>query len=95
MSKLFATLVLAAAAVWRPAAAPLTVPNRPDTFKFAVLGDNGSGDSGQMDLARQMAAGRARIVTVEKSRLVDRAWSAVMGALGHLVGNNTHAETHA
>lgn len=46
-------------------------------------------------LARQMAAGRARIVTVEKSRLVDRAWSAVMGALGHLVGNNTHAETHA
>lgn len=56
MSKLFATLVLAAAAVWRPAAAPLTVPNRPDTFKFAVLGDNGSGDSGQMDLARQMAA---------------------------------------
>jgi hypothetical protein len=34
----------------------LSVPNRPDTFKFAVLGDNGSGDKGQYDLADQMAA---------------------------------------
>lgn len=48
-------------------------------------------------LARQMSAGKVRIVTVEKSRLVDRAWSAVMGALGHLVGsNNTSSpEVHA
>ncbi|GAA5079115.1 DUF1631 domain-containing protein [Lysobacter panacisoli] len=46
-------------------------------------------------LARQMAAGRVRIVTVEKSRLVDRAWSAVMGALGHLVGNSAPSEAHA
>jgi predicted MPP superfamily phosphohydrolase len=56
MSKLFVTLVLTTIAVWQTAAAPLTVPNRPDTFKFAVLGDNGSGDAGQMDLAKQMAA---------------------------------------
>lgn len=53
------------------------------------------GEQSLDSLARQMAAGRARIVTVEKSRLVDRAWNAVMGALGHLVGNNTPAETHA
>ena len=46
-------------------------------------------------LARQVAAGKARIVTEEKSRLVDRAWSAVMGALGSLVGNNSHSEAHA
>jgi 3',5'-cyclic AMP phosphodiesterase CpdA len=34
----------------------LSVPNRPGTFKFAVLGDNGSGDTGQYDLADQMVA---------------------------------------
>ncbi len=46
-------------------------------------------------LARQMSAGHARIVTEEKSRLVDRAWSAVMGALGQLVGHNNPSEAHA
>ncbi|BDU17962.1 DUF1631 domain-containing protein [Lysobacter auxotrophicus] len=46
-------------------------------------------------LARQVASGRARVVTEEKSRLVDRAWSAVMGALGQLVGHNNHSEAHA
>jgi 3',5'-cyclic AMP phosphodiesterase CpdA len=56
MSKLFVTLILTAIAVWQTAAAPLTVPNRPDTFKFAVLGDNGSVDAGQMELAKQMAS---------------------------------------
>jgi len=55
MSTTFRTLLLVAAAVWQTAAAPsLTVPNRSDTFKFAVLGDNGSGDKGQFDLANQM-----------------------------------------
>jgi len=46
-------------------------------------------------LARQVAGGKARVVTEEKSRLVDRAWSAVMGALGQLVGQKTHSEAHA
>ncbi|HET7221467.1 MAG TPA: metallophosphoesterase [Vicinamibacterales bacterium] len=55
MPKLLATLVLVLAAGWRLTGAPLAVPNRPDSFKFAVLGDNGSGDSGQFDLAKQMA----------------------------------------
>lgn len=53
------------------------------------------GEQSLDSLARQMAAGSARIVTVEKSRLVDRAWGAVMSALGHLVGNNAPSEAHA
>ncbi|MDR0182831.1 DUF1631 domain-containing protein [Lysobacter arvi] len=53
------------------------------------------GEQSLDSLARQVAAGRARIVTEEKSRLVDRAWSAVMGALGQLVGHNTPSEAHA
>jgi hypothetical protein len=38
------------------AAPTLRLPNRPDTVKFAVLGDNGSGDSRQYELATQMTA---------------------------------------
>jgi predicted phosphodiesterase len=34
------------------AAGPL--PNRPDSLKFAVIGDNGTGDQPQYDVARQM-----------------------------------------
>ena len=59
MYKTFSTLLLVLAAGWSTAAGPtLTVPNRPDTFKFAVLGDNGSGDKGQYDTADQMVAVR-------------------------------------
>jgi hypothetical protein len=55
MSKILGTLLIILS--WQPVAAPtLTLPNRPDTLKFAVLGDNGSGDSGQYELANQMAA---------------------------------------
>ncbi|MET0212511.1 MAG: metallophosphoesterase [Vicinamibacterales bacterium] len=57
MSKIFGTLLILLAVGLRPFAAPtLTVPNRPNTLKFAVLGDNGSGDSGQYELATQIAA---------------------------------------
>lgn len=57
MSRIAAVLVVILVAGWRPFAAPtLTVPNRPDTVKFAVLGDNGTGDTGQYELANQMAA---------------------------------------
>ena len=57
MSKIFGTLLILLAVGLRPFAAPtLTVPNRPNTLKFAVLGDNGSGDSGQDQLATQIAA---------------------------------------
>ena len=57
MSKIFGTLLILLAVGLRPFAAPtLTVPSRPNTLKFAVLGDNGSGDSGQYELATQIAA---------------------------------------
>ena len=57
MSKILCTLLLTLAAGWHVTAGPsLSVPNRPDTFKFAVLGDNGSGDKGQFEVADQIAA---------------------------------------
>jgi predicted phosphodiesterase len=36
--------------------APVPLPNQSDSFKFAVLGDFGTGKSPQYDLAREMAA---------------------------------------
>lgn len=37
--------------VW---AQELTVPNRPDSLKFAAIGDNGTGDQPEYDVANQM-----------------------------------------
>jgi 3',5'-cyclic AMP phosphodiesterase CpdA len=56
MSKMFGTLLLVLASAWAPAGSALSVPNRTDTFKFAVIGDNGDGSKGQYDLADQMSA---------------------------------------
>ena len=57
MSRIVGTLLILLAVGMHPVAAPtLTLPNRADTLKFAVLGDNGSGDAGQYGLAAQMAA---------------------------------------
>lgn len=36
--------------------APLSLPNAPDSFKFAVLGESGTGETAQYELARQMVA---------------------------------------
>ena len=40
----------------RPAAPAVALPNRAGSLKFAVLGDFGTGDAPQFELARQMAA---------------------------------------
>jgi 3',5'-cyclic AMP phosphodiesterase CpdA len=57
VAKILGTLLILLALGLRPFAEPaLTLPNRPNTLKFAVLGDNGSGDSGQYELAAQMVA---------------------------------------
>ena len=58
MSKLLVTALalLVAGALPAPTAPTLLLPNRSDTVKFAVFGDNGTGDSGQFELATQMAA---------------------------------------
>lgn len=42
------------------AAQQSTLPNRPDSVKFAVIGDSGTGSSAQTRIARQMAAWRER-----------------------------------
>jgi hypothetical protein len=61
MPKILCTVLLLVVAGWRTAGVPsLSVPNRPETFKFAVIGDNGSGDNGQFDLADQMIAVHAQ-----------------------------------
>ena len=38
---------------------PLALPNRPDSVKFAVIGDNGTGDRPEYDVAAQMVAARS------------------------------------
>ena len=39
-----------------PSAVPISLPNKADSFKFAVLGDFGTGKRPQYELAEQMAA---------------------------------------
>ena len=59
MAKFAHIFVLVAVASWQLLAAPpLAVPNRAGTVKFAVIGDNGTGDRGQLDIAAQMVAVR-------------------------------------
>lgn len=41
-------------------AAPVPLPNQPDSFKFGVLGDSGTGEQAQYELADQMAELRER-----------------------------------
>jgi hypothetical protein len=43
------------------AAAPhISLPNRPDSVKFAVIGDSGTGEREQYETAKQLAGARAR-----------------------------------
>jgi Calcineurin-like phosphoesterase len=59
MSRLLTMCLILIVGTWQLLAAPaISLPNRVDTVKFAVLGDNGSGDRGQQDVAAQMAAVR-------------------------------------
>ena len=39
----------------QPSQPPLTLPNQPDSVKFAVIGDTGTGDSNQYRLAAKLA----------------------------------------
>jgi predicted MPP superfamily phosphohydrolase len=45
-----------ATVVAAPRAEVVALPNRPDSLKFAVIGDNGTGGSDQYDIGKQMAA---------------------------------------
>jgi len=51
-----ALLVIAAIASAGLFAQPAPLPNRPGSLKFAAIGDNGTGDQPQYDIARQMTA---------------------------------------
>jgi hypothetical protein len=53
--RLFSTLLVVALATAAILAQAPTLPNRPDSLKFAAIGDNGTGDRPQYELAQQMA----------------------------------------
>src|SRR5258708_37976291 len=59
-ARLLTTLVLAASTLWSVAAQELTLPNAPTSLKFMAMGDSGSGDREQFDVANQMARFRAK-----------------------------------
>ena len=55
-----ATVAVAAPQPGSPPQAQVPLPNRPDSLKFAVIGDNGNGDRAQYEIGEQLAAWRAR-----------------------------------
>ena len=57
VASLLALLIIGASA---PAAQRAALPNRSDSLKFAVIGDNGTGDRPEFDIAQQMTSARAR-----------------------------------
>jgi predicted phosphodiesterase len=54
--RLLAAIVLACAAAAVLAGQEVTLPNRPDSVKFAVIGDMGTGDVPQFEVAKEMLA---------------------------------------
>src|SRR4051812_15230989 len=59
-ARLLTTLVLAASGLWSVTAQELTLPNAANSLKFMAMGDTGSGDTEQFDVANQMAQFRAK-----------------------------------
>jgi predicted MPP superfamily phosphohydrolase len=51
-----ALLLVAAVGPLALVAQPATLPNRPDSLKFAVIGDNGTGDQPEYEVAARMIA---------------------------------------
>jgi predicted phosphodiesterase len=43
-----------------PAAQDVTLPNQPDSLKFAIIGDSGTGSSSQYKIAEKLIASRAK-----------------------------------
>lgn len=63
-----------------------------DNALFVNLRGQRVGEQTLDSLARLLARGHARVVTVERARLVDRAWQATLGALRTLSGKAAGAE---
>ncbi len=55
-----AGLVTLAASGWAAARQPAQLPDEPTSLKFAVIGDNGTGDAPEYEVGQQMATARAR-----------------------------------
>jgi len=53
-------LALFVGAIGAPAAQDVTLPNQPDSLKFAIIGDSGTGSSSQYKVAEQLIAARAK-----------------------------------
>jgi len=64
MKRLCAVLLLLVAGAWATSTRDLTLPNRPTSLKFAAIGDSGTGDLLQHDVARQMVAYHGRLTNV-------------------------------
>ena len=58
--QLLATLLLAVSGVWCTTAQELALPSAPNSVKFAVIGDSGTGDSEQYQVADQMTRFHAK-----------------------------------
>ena len=60
MSKAIIALALFAVSLAAPAAQDAALPNKPDSVKFAIIGDSGTGSSAQYKVAEQLIASRAK-----------------------------------
>jgi hypothetical protein len=54
VNRFLTTLLLAISAWWSVTAQELTLPNRPDSLKYAAFGDNGTGEQPEYDVANQL-----------------------------------------
>ena len=80
-----------AATVWAAQAENVTLPGDPAALKFAVIGDNGTGDKPQYDVGSQMAAVHARFPFVPGMQPMDarldelvlnRTWRPALAVTG-------------
>ena len=60
---------------------------------FVNLRGQRVGEQSLDSLARMLARGQARVVTIERARLVDRAWQATLGTLRGLARRGGAART--
>jgi hypothetical protein len=57
--RIIAFLIAAAVSTATFGQSPAALPNRPDSVKFAAIGDNGTGERAQYEVAQQMVKSRA------------------------------------
>jgi predicted MPP superfamily phosphohydrolase len=59
-TRLVIALALFVGAIGAPAAQDVSLPNQPDSLKFAIIGDSGTGSSSQYKVAEMLVAARAK-----------------------------------